>query len=154
MSKPKKNGFWTYAAATRTLPYVRLILGSVRQQFITIWHLYRVAGYRLDHPEYCDQIRFLAVEGKEAMNELARMEVIPYESPLRGIALFSFFVREGKDRMRGAYYVYKDTRDSIETYIFKHDLCSRNDLYHDERLVPAAWKEAGAILRLIEGTTP
>jgi hypothetical protein len=154
VSRPKSVPNWTYAAASRTLPYVSYVLQHLREGFIEIWHLYRIGGNNVNNPKFRDRIRHLADDGREAIAELDRLGVIAYQSPLRGIALFPFLVHEGKGRRRKAYYVFKDTRDSIDSFIFADDLCARNDLYVDERPIPAGWKVAGAIPTLIEGTTP
>jgi hypothetical protein len=139
MRARRRTPRWTYATASRALPYVRLILGKLREQFITIWHLYRVAGYDMNNPDYGEQMRFLRDEGGEALAELDRLGVIAYQSPLRGIALFPFAIA-GPGGFRKAYFVYKDSRDQIDSYIFHDVLCEHNDLLGWERSVPDAWK--------------
>lgn len=70
---------WTYAEASRTLPYVRLVLRDLREEFIAIWHLYKTADYDLNHPDYREQFRLLGEAGKAALEELDRLGVIdPY----------------------------------------------------------------------------
>jgi hypothetical protein len=141
----KRVTIWTYAAACRTLPYVRLVLRDLREGFVAIWHLYKAAGGDVQHPDFRQRIRRLGDEARLIFRELDRLGVIPYQSPSRGIALFPFLVHKGKGSSREAYYVYKDSRDEIGTYIFADDLCERNDLYADERPVPENWKNPGAI---------
>jgi hypothetical protein len=145
---------WTFAAACQTLPYIRLVLRDLREGFIAIWHLYRLAGGDVNHPDFRERTRRLGDEARSILGELDRLGVIPYQSPLRGIALFPFLVHEGKDRRREAYYVYKDTRGEIDSYIFADDLCGRNDLYADEKPVPAGWKEPGVIPMLKREARP
>lgn len=148
-AKPNKRvTIWTYTAACRTLPYVRLVLRDLREGFIEIWHLYRLAGGDVNHPDYRDGIRRLGEEARAIFKELDRLGVIPYQSPLRGIALYPCIVHEAEGRRREAYFIYKDTREEIDSYIFADDLCNRNDLYADEKPVPADRKEPGAVPRL------
>lgn len=139
---------WTYTEASGTVPYIRLMLRDLREGFVAIWHLYKAAGYDLNEPDFRDRIRGLGDEARTIFRELDRLGVIPYQSPLRGIALFPFVVQENKGRSREAYYVYKDIRDEIDSYIFADDLCERNDLYADERPVPTDWKQPGTVPRL------
>jgi hypothetical protein len=137
---------WTFTGASRTLPYIRVLLRHLREGFITIWHLFKVAGYDAANPAYREQMRFLRDEGLAALEELDHLGVIAYQSPLRGIALFPFLVRYGKGGVsREAYFVFKDTRDGIDSFIFADELCEHNDLYGCEMLVPEAWKELDAI---------
>lgn len=149
MTESKKTQrAWNYTAASRTLPYVRLVLRDLREHYIRVWHLYRLAGNTVDHPDYGDLIRFHSGEGRTALAELKSLGIVPYQSPLRGIALFPFIIREGKGVRREMYFVYKDSRDSIDTFIFEDDLGEHNDLYGFERAVPDEWKEPETIPRL------
>jgi hypothetical protein len=150
----KRVTIWTYAAACRTLPYVRLLLRDLRGGFIAIWHLYRLAGGDVNHSEYQDRIRRLGDEARTIFKELDRLGVIAYQSPLRGIALFPFIVRVGEGSSREAYFVFKDTRDEIDSYIYADDLCERNDLNADEKPVPEEWKKPGVIPMLEREARP
>lgn len=155
MSKPtRRPRNWTFAEASKTLLYIRFSLGQLRENFILVWHLYKKNKYKTEGGEYGDEIAKSADAGRGLIAEFNRIGVIAYQSPLRGIALFPFLVHAGKDRRRESYFVYKDSREEIETFIFKDDLCTHNDLYGYERLIPAAWKETGAIPTLTEGNTP
>lgn len=148
MTRRKQPRVWTYAEASRTLPYIRSLLRDLRENFVLVWHIYHLAGGDVEHPDYRERIRRLGDEARTTLAELDRLGVIPYQSPLRGIALFPFVVHEGKGRRREAYFIYKDTRDEIDTYIIADDLCEQNDLYGDERPLPSGWKEPGAVPRL------
>lgn len=139
---------WTYAEASRTLPYVRLILRDLRECYVTIWHLYKAAGYNLNEPDYREQFRLLGEGGKAALEELDHLGVIPYQSPLRGIALYPFVVQDDQGGTEEAFFVFKDTRDGIDSYILQDDLGEYGDLYGDEKLVPASWKEPGVVPHL------
>jgi hypothetical protein len=151
--KRKQQWVWTYATVSRTIPYLRLLFRDLRGGFIAIWHLYRLAGSNVNHPEYQDRIRRLSDEARTIFKELDRLGVIPYQSPLRGIALFPFVVRVSEGSNREAYFIFKDSRDEIDTYILADDLCERNDLYTDERPVPQEWKKPGVIPNLGQETS-
>jgi hypothetical protein len=139
---------WTHSAASRTLPYVRLVLRDLREGFIEIWHLYRLAGGDVNHPEFRDRIRRLGQEARAILDEFDRLGVIPYQSPLRGIALYPCVVQDDRGGTQEAFFVYKDTRGEIDSYILQDDLGENGDLYADEKPVPEAWKGPGVIPNL------
>ena len=137
---------WSYAAASRTLPYIRLVLRDLREGFVAIWHLYKLAGCDVNHPAYGEQIRLLGDEARAILEEFDRLGVIPYQSPLRGIALFPFLVQDDQGGTpREAYFVFRDSRFEADAYILADALCEHNDLHGYERPLPAAWKEPGAV---------
>jgi hypothetical protein len=138
---------WTYAVASKSVPYIRMVLNDLREGFIAIWHLYKAAGYDLNHPAYRERFRLLGEAGKAALEELDRLGVIPYQSPLRGIALYPFAFQDDQGGTQEAFFIYKDTRDGIDSYILQDDLGENGDLYGDEEPIPDAWKEAGAVPR-------
>lgn len=145
MNSQKKPQVWTYSSASRTLPYVRLVLRDLRECFIAIWHLYKAAGYDLNHPAYRERFRLLGEAGKAALEELDHLGVIPYQSPLRGIALYPFAFHDDQGGTQEAFLVFKDTRNVIDSYILQDDLGENGDLYADEKPVPQKWKMPGAI---------
>ena len=144
-AKPTKRvPNWTCAAASRTLPYIRLVLRDLRECYIAIWHLFRMAGYDLNNPDYRERFRLLGEAGQAALKKLDHLGVIPYQSPLRGIALFPFSIQDDQGGTpQEAYFVFKDTRDSIDSYILQDDLGENGDLYGDEKPVPVQWREPG-----------
>jgi hypothetical protein len=139
---------WSHAGASRTISYIRLVLRDLRENFVAIWHVYRLAGGDVNHPEFRDRIRRLGQEARAVLGEFDRLGVIPYQSPLRGIALYPFLVHEGRGGTHEAFFVFKDTRDEIDSYILQDDLGENGDLYADEKPIPAGWKVSGAIPRL------
>lgn len=146
MKKKKQSPVWSYAAASRTLPYIRLVLRDLREGFVSIWHLYKLARCDVNHPDYREQIRLLGDEARTILAEFDRLGVIPYESPRRGIALFPFLLQDDQGGTpREAYFVFRDTRSEIDTYILADDLFEHNDLDGYERPLPEAWKEQGAV---------
>lgn len=137
---------WSYAAASQTLAYIRLVLRDLREGFVSIWHLYKLAGCDVNHPAYGEQIRLLGDEAQAILEEFDRLGVIPYESPRRGIALFPFLLQDDQGGTpREAYFVFRDSRDEIDAYILADDLCTHNDLDGYERPVSVVWKEPGAV---------
>lgn len=148
----KRLRSWTYAEARRTTPFVRLLLGSLRENFIAAWHFFRLNGYDAKGRPYRREVEYHQREGRTALGELQALGVLPYQSPARGIALFPFEVGAEQDGgstgRRAAYLVYKDSRDRIDSYILADILCTYGDLHGHEKAVPEWWKEPGASPRL------
>ena len=147
MTAKPENTCWSYQEACRAIPYVRLLLGRMRSLYVAAWHFYRLtknddADHEVhEHASRCRQ------EALDTLHELHGLEVFVYQHPATGIALFPFIVHVCNVTLK-AYFVYKDTRDSIDTFIFHVDLCQRNDLYADEKPVPSGWRHPGAIPKL------
>lgn len=139
---------WTYHEACRTIPYVRRVLGSLRASYVAAWHFYRLTKDDDADYEIYEQASRFRQEGLVALDELDRLGVFSYEHPARGIALFPFFVHVIGPATLNAYYVYKDTRESIDSFVYHVDLCERNDLYSDEKPVPSRWRQPGTIPKL------
>lgn len=153
--KPGEEGgtvrLWTLAKARESVKLVRATLQDLRITYISTWHLYRLNKYQPEGGKYGDEIKKVGDEGRRLLSEFDRIGVIAYQSPLRGIALFPFiaYFRDGNGTTpREAYYVYKDTRESISSYIFADNLCAFNDLYGWERPIPAKWEGKDAIPEL------
>ena len=151
MAKPKRRDrFWTYAEASRTVPYVRRLLATLRDTYIAAWHLYRKSLRAADaesvHAEWLKH----RDEGVAILEELDRLGVIPFQSPLRGIALFRFNVEvEVNDEETAdliGYFVYRDTRDRIETFAFAPEIYDNDGLFGAERAIPNALKEGATYL--------
>src|ERR1700722_17488181 len=79
----EKVKFWSYADAMKAVPYVRMILRELRESYIRAWHL-----HRKNHTEFHEQ----RTKGVAALEELAKLSVLCFERPSRGIALFRFVV--------------------------------------------------------------
>jgi hypothetical protein len=157
MSKPKKRDcFWTYAEASRTVPYVRRLLATLREGYIACWFHYRRSLVAADaegiHAEWLKH----RDEGAAILNELDLLGIIPYQSPLRGIGLFRFNVEvevdaDASDDLIG-FFVYKDTRDQIETFAFCQDIYDHDGLFGAERPIPDALKAGTTFLKREEVT--
>jgi hypothetical protein len=138
---------WNYADAMKAVPYVRVILRELRESYFKVWHLYRLNEETGMHEA---EMKSLKANGLAALDELARLGVLCFERPSRGIALFRFLVSMGDGRtriQREAWYVFKDSRDSIDSFVFDDELMS-GDLFGYEMPVPAAWKKPNAIPHL------
>lgn len=152
MPKPKRRDrFWTYAEASRTVPYVRCLLATVRETGIACRHLYFKSlragdgeGTQGEWMKYRD-------EGMAALDELDLLGVGLYQSPLRGIALFRFGVEVMVDAVYSedliAYFVYRATRDQIETFAFAPDVYDHDGLLGAERPIPDVLKRGATYLK-------
>src|SRR5205814_397818 len=97
------------------------------------------------------EMRRTANRGRKLLTELNQIGVLVYDSPLRGIALFPFFVHHDdghSSTQREAFFVFKDSRESIDTFIFNDEFCRHADLYGWEREIPDHWKKPGATATL------
>jgi hypothetical protein len=139
----KRVRSWGYVEAERSVVYVRCLLGSLRAAFVAALHSYRLAARDPDNPVHREAVLRHRQEGIAVLEELDRLGVIPYQSPLRGIALFAFEVGgeqlDGSTETRTAYLVYKDSREAIDSFVFAADLYDQ-ELLAVERPVPESWK--------------
>src|SRR4051794_35850793 len=122
MSKPKKrNRFWTHAEAQATIPYVHLLLASLREHFIACWHYVRLNGHDPSCREYHPRWLYHRQEAEAALNDLFDLGMCVFDNPLRGIALFRFEVEVELDEHSTvewfAFWLYRDTRDEIESFV-------------------------------------
>jgi hypothetical protein len=140
---------WTFAAAAKAVPYVRPMFVELRINFILVWHLYKQNGYVSEGGPHEAELKMVGDRGRQLLSELNTLGVLPYYSPMRGIGLFQFLVN-AHGWQRKAYYVYKDSRDCIDTYIFHDEFIEYADLYGYERRVPDQWKTAGVTPTLEE----
>jgi hypothetical protein len=141
-SKPFR--IWTYTEASDAVPFIRVILGYLRRGFIRVWHLYRVAGYDAANPIYSEEMQFLREEGIKALDELKRLGILPYERPTRGIALFPLLVDDGGTPHQ-AFFVFKDSREEIDSFFFNDALSMHYDLFRCELPIPNEWRKSGAV---------
>jgi hypothetical protein len=152
MSKPtRRDRFWTYAEASRTVPYVRRLLATLRHTYIHAWHLYGKSHRAADPDSVLAEWVKSRDEGVAVLEELDRLGIIPYQSPLRGIALFRFSVEVEVDDVATddliAFFVYKDNRDQIETFAFAPDIYDHDGLFGAERPIPDALKAGATFLK-------
>jgi len=153
MKKKKKKEdrptkFWSYAQATQILPYIHPLLEELRTSYILVWHLFKKNKYNVEEGKYHQQVVDLRARGAEILGELKKLHILPYWSPLRGIALFQFVIQyedgQGGALPRDAYFVYKDSRETIDSYIFDDEFTAYCDLYAWETPVPEPWKTRGS----------
>jgi hypothetical protein len=154
----RRLGPWTYAEAVKALPYVRPLLGGLREHFVAFRHFYRLSGFDPDSPRHRAKIVFHREEGMAVLEELGRLCVAIFASPLRGVALFRFEAEVQLDEFataeRIACWVYRDTREGIDSIAFAEDLYDTNDLLGSERPIPAGWETASTFfLPLFGGLT-
>jgi hypothetical protein len=139
-----KRPCWGYREAQTTTPYVRSLLGGLRASFISAWHYYRLVRRNPTDSDIYGLVVAHRRDGAAALEEFQRLGVLPYSSPLRGIALFPFEVEvQRHDRpseSRAAFWVFKDSRDSIDSFVYAEDVFDK-ELLGVERAVPEEWKE-------------
>jgi hypothetical protein len=142
---------WTYAEASRAVPYVRRLLATLRETCVAcrLSHrkAFRTAGPKGVRPEWLRHRDEVAA----VLEELDRLGVVAYQSPLRGIALFRFEIDveadDGAAEGRVAFFIYKDSRDRIDSFAFAGDIYDVRGLFGAERPVPDALREGRTILR-------
>ncbi len=155
MLRPTRpNGAWTYADATKAVPYVRRLLRGLRRHYVACWHYWTLVGNDASSPFYRAERRFHRRRGEAALRELERLGVFPYEAPLRGVGLFTFTVEVQLDELatveKVAHWVYRDSRVSIDTFAFAEDLNASDDLPGSEHPVPESLKAGGNFLWLAD----
>lgn len=147
----KRNRFWAFEEAQKAVPYVRRLLATLRETYIACWHLYRKSLLATDPVSVCAEWQERRDEGVAVLEELDRLGVIIFQSPLRGIAVFRFNVEVEVDADSTAdliaFFIYKDTRDQIETFAFSHDIHDHDGLFGAERPIPDALKQGATYLK-------
>jgi hypothetical protein len=151
----KKSGgpvkVWTFEQANNTIPYVRFTLDAIRLAYINTWHLFKKNRYDRNRGEYHEEIERARATGVELLAELDRLGVLLYQSPLRGIALFPTFIHfnDGSGTTpREACFVYKNSRPTIDSFVFNDELCTYHDLYGWEKPVRESWKRPEVVPKL------
>ncbi len=151
MPKPRKRTtFWTYEEARRTVPYVRRLLATLRETYIACGHLSLQSRRNPDADGILEEWWRHRDGGVAVLEELDRLGIGVFQSPLRGIALYRLNVEVEVDDETTAdmigYFVYKDSRDQIETFVFCPDLYDCDGLFGAERPIPDALKQAASYL--------
>lgn len=140
----KRSCPWSYMEAQRTIPYVRLLLASLREHYIACWHYIRLNGHDPTCREHHPRWLYHRQEGEAALNEIFDLGVCVFDNPLRGIALFRFEVEVEIDESSTAewigFWLYRDTRDQIDSFVFAFDLHDTTDLLLIERPIPDSLK--------------
>lgn len=130
------------------------MLRSVREHFIAFWHFHNLDRRTQGSSTHASEVFHHHDEAMAALNELRRLRVLAYRSPVRGIALIPFLVQLSDGHIsREAFFVYKDSRAEIDTFAFSEDVFTDDPLDQWGRPVPESWKIPGAIPRLDEEET-
>lgn len=153
MRKPRpkrRSPFWTYEEASRTIPYVRRLLATVRESYIACGHLARLSRRLPDAAGVVAAWRRHRDEGVAALEELDRLGVVLLKDLLRGVALFriNVLVEVGGDYTADllGFLVYRDSRDGIETFAFCPDIYDMDGLLGAERPIPDALRKGATYL--------
>jgi hypothetical protein len=91
-------------------------------------------------PRMLPEIKTISEKGKEIIGNFAKEGIIVYKSPLHGIALYPFLIQRAVGESEQAYFVYKDSRTSIDAYVVGRDLTTHDDLWGYEKTLPEDWK--------------
>ncbi len=143
----KKIKNWSYEEANKTTNHVRGCLNELRVAIIRLRHLFRVAKFNNKLLKHDPEVIKLQKLGQKTFAEFEQLGIIIHDKSYRGIALYPFIVwyDNGINKVpREAYYVYKDTREGIDNYIFKNEIEAYGDIAGWEMPVPRAWRAAGA----------
>lgn len=142
---------WNFHSAAKTIPYLRPLLRDLRESFILCWHFFKKNG-RCRQGRYEKDCNQHDEAFEKTFVEIEKMGINIYDVPYRGIALFPCLIaiedRPGVRTDRLAFFVYKDSRDSIDSFIFEDEFSEYNDLFSWERPVPNTWKEKNAKLTM------
>lgn len=136
-----KTKLWSYLEAQKTVPSIQKSLISLREHYITVWHLFRKYQKNPELFEEKKKLEKLGDDGVRILKNINKLGIIVFENPLRGIALYPIkILAKGFDDPREAFLVYKDSREEIETFIFTDHLLSFHDLPGFEQQIPKDWK--------------
>lgn len=142
---------WSYSDAQKTTKYVQLCLNDLRISIIKLRHLYRAHKFNRAEtqkdPDFADLIK----TGKQTFSEFNELNILIYNRAYRGIALFPFVVLydDGIGQTpRNAFYIYKDTRTTIDHYIFQDELEAHDDMPANEKIIPENWKNDQPIIKI------
>jgi hypothetical protein len=72
---------------------------------------------------------------QDRLNALDQIGVTVYQSPYHGVALFSIKVL-CKGKLRDAYFVYYDSRETIDDFILRSTLEKKDKLRGATRKIP------------------
>jgi hypothetical protein len=136
---------WNYLEASATINYIRTHLAEMRTAVIRLKHLFFEADFNRSELAKNPEVSSLVEFGKKTYAELDKIGITVYDKTYRGIALYPFtvFYENSKGRTtREAFYVYRDSRNTIDTYAFKDDLESSQDVSMCEKPVPMSWQIA------------
>lgn len=129
---------WTLQGAQNAVPWVRMLLRSMRETACRVAHMRRVADktgreeLELEQEKLADLCR-----------EVASVGFYFIDNPARGIALFpSYIQQKGRDPL-AILFVYYDTRMAIGSFVVQRELALTGDLLSSERPIPAAWRRGG-----------
>src|ERR1051325_4643839 len=124
--RKKRSKPWSYSDAQKAIPSVRRHLRALRKHYIACWHYVRLNGHDPTCHEYHPKWLHHRQKAEAALNKLFDLGVCVFLPPFRGIALFRFVVEveldEDSTAVWIAFWLYRDSRDEIESFVFARAL--------------------------------
>lgn len=134
----RKLPVWTLQSARYAVPYIELLLRSMREVACRLAHFRRLVrkGDASKQPAFEKASEELAGH----YTDLMAAGVYYFDNPARGIALFpSQLPSKNGCGPVDILFVYKDTQLAINTFVILKDLFLTNDLVACERPIPPEW---------------
>lgn len=133
---------WAYTEATSKIPEVRKNLLALKRAYIKAKH-YRqnVKKGEKTGKDVTKDTRLWFTWRKTAQDRLAvlnKIGVTVYHSPFHGVALFSIKVLR-KDKLLDAYFVYYDSRETIDDFILQRVVEKKDKLHGATKPIPERW---------------
>lgn len=129
---------WTYTGANSILPQVKKHLLSLKRDFIKSKHF----CLKVKRGKNVQKSRLLWEQWKKAaqdrLDALTKLGVTVYYAPYHGVALFEFKVLQNS-KPRKAYFVYYDSKDTIDEFIFHSVLEHKDKLQGKTHPIPERW---------------
>ena len=147
MTKRKARNCWTYTEAQSLVKEIKPLLTALRESYIKWKHYVRLAKkdrtYRQDSKHW-------KVTAQANLNALVKLGVMIYEQPYHGVVLFPFKItvktvkmesnkKKVVDKLVDAYFVYCDTKDLIENFVFSSTIMKKDKLRGGMKRIPDEW---------------
>ena len=136
---PPRIRIWTWQTATASLPYLAPLVGGLRAAYCRQAHARLVARQgATGHPQASGGEAGGEVGG--LLDEIAAAGVLLHGGPLRGTVLFPSFTHRAGSRPQGLYFVWRDSRETVDAYVTADALRTTDDIAVCERPVPRTWR--------------
>lgn len=129
---------WTYTGVNSVLPQVKKHLLSLKRDFIKSKHF----CLKVKRGKDVQKSKLLWEKWKKAaqarLDALTKLGVNVYYAPYHGVALFELKVLH-KGKAKKAYFVYYDSKDTIDEFIFHSVVEYRDRLQGKTHPIPESW---------------
>lgn len=148
-SRPFAKVLWNVRKALAATPYLRQLTGTMRDAYCRLAHARRMLA-KDRHNDYLKlDVRRAEEEVRKIQKEIDDVGAISYQHYARGILILPAYVGlpetldKGKAKMKGyIYLVWRDTRNTVESYCTVADLHRTCDLLSSEKPLPASWTKS------------